>query len=153
MRRDDRADAATIGTMITIVMVVGAAVGLFVWVSSGSQHTEDEAKMMSMNSGGPILSNVKTFMVSATARPMTWNELALLLDGVPMSYDGTSLNANHEWCVAQSGTTCVTGTTPPATMINGGDLLSIYHTSLAGKRLDLVDAGANQIVLSVALGS
>lgn len=109
-------------------------------------------KSLALSSAGAIASNTKTYTIASASQGLKWSDLLLTLDGTTLTYDGTDpANANHEFYV-KDGATAVAGTTVPSTTVDAGDSLVIYHASLSGKTMRIIDVTSNSVILTLVVG-
>lgn len=152
-RGEDEAVSPVIAVILMVAITVVLAATVYVWVSGFGSQGSQPAKTVSLTSAGAIASSVKQYTIASGTPGLKWSDLSYTLDGTTMTYDGTGpLGNDNEFCVADTGSTCVTGTSAPSTTVDAGDTLKIQHASLSGKTLRILDSQANSVILTLTVG-
>ena len=136
--------------MVAITVVLAATV--YVWVSGFGSNSSTAAKSVSMTSAGPVASNTKSYVIAAAVSGMKWSDVALTLNGAPMTYD-SALGSAATYCVATAGSACVaTGSWTPSTLVMAGQTIQVHDTALTGKTLRVLDSAANAVMMTLVVG-
>lgn len=144
--RGDAADTSVLSTFTIVVLVFGGMVGAYVWAAPGDSASE-QSVVLGVNTGGPIASGAKSYVVSATARPLLWDALAFRLDETPLSYAAPP-DDDFEFCIARGGDACAPRM--PAGLVSPGDAILVFHSDAEGRMLRVLDvAAANRTILAL----
>lgn len=150
MRAREAGVSEAIGTILMIALVVVLAAAVYVFVGPGADAPAPPPAVGLNQETGATPSD-RTFVIAQGTPGLRWNELALMLDGAPMSYD-SSLTSARSYCVIVTGDACMpTSLWDPKLLVAGGQRLAIHDTTLSGKRLLVTAPEANAGVLSIAL--
>lgn len=153
----DEAVSENIGVMLMLAITVVLGIALYAWISSSAEQDEGVARNAALTSANAIQTNAtahwKNYTFSAASGGLAYGHLVVTLGGAPLpcAVDEGSADSFRVWHAG--GILPCQGAGAPAAIVTAGDLLEIYDHAggLSGKTVQLLDTGANRVILSVSV--
>lgn len=150
--QDDDAVSPIIAVILMVAITVVLAAVVYVWVS-GFQVGNAPAGSLSLTSNGhPFTDANASFIVSSATPGLSYNGVALQLDGSPLAYANLSASvpSADRWCVWNPAGYCLAS--QPSGALKAGDNIIVQNPpTTSGSKLTVLDKNANALLLTLSI--
>lgn len=131
--------------MVAITVVLAAVVYVFVSGFSGESTTP---RTLGLTSNGPTIDQNATYTITTASPDLMWDEVVFQIAGDALDHANLSASyAPGSWCLFKNGYCAST----PSGYVGAGDQVKLQYPSISGKKLTVIDAPANAVILTLTV--
>jgi len=165
VNRDEEAVSPVIAVILMVAITVVLAATVYVWVSGFGSQSSSAAKSVSLTSAAAISNDGhwKNYTIASATSGLKYSDFSMTLNGAALTATAASTNCADPVLSGASGvftacrgTTALTLTGASASVVQAGDLITVYSgsggASMSGASLRLLDSQANSVMATLTIG-